>query len=103
MATQTARPARTGHSGLSTGSRAVTGAPYRCTMTNRSIRGPYGPRSRSLADARSPLDPDGVGRGAEGQRAALQDRQLGAEDRGEEAIEARRLRGVLHAAGHARR
>src|SRR5437870_883130 len=28
-------------------------APYRCRKSTQSIRGPYGPRSHSLADARS--------------------------------------------------
>src|SRR5215475_2759802 len=32
---------------------SLIGAPSRCTMSQQSIRGPYGPRSRSLADARS--------------------------------------------------
>ena len=31
----------------------LTGAPYRSPMSKPSIRGPYGPRSHSLADARS--------------------------------------------------
>src|SRR6185312_9962651 len=34
-------------------SAPLIGAPRRCTKSKRSIRGPYGPRSRSLADARS--------------------------------------------------
>src|SRR5262245_17292804 len=39
--------------GDATAMLTLNGAPYRCAMSNGSIRGPYGPRSRSLADARS--------------------------------------------------